>query len=68
MFLFLLWPEMRARCCFLNLDNDDNDDHDYVIASMLAMINIALKTSQNLRRKKLLKLIENVSACEEEEK
>ena len=30
---------------------DNHDDDDYVIASMLAMMNIALQTLQNLMRK-----------------
>ena len=41
------WGQGAASC----FDNDDNGDVEFLIASMLAMINIALQTLQNLRRK-----------------
>ena len=41
------WGQGAASC----FDNDDNGDVEFLIASMLAMINIALQTLQNLMRK-----------------
>ena len=50
-----------------DFDNDDHADYDYVGDDKHSIENVA-EFGEGNSGKKLLKLIENVSACEEEEK
>ena len=50
-----------------DFDNDDDADYDYVGDDKHSIENVAEFEEENLRGK-LLKLIENVSACKEEKK